>query len=226
MDGLENFISNYGSLFENGSYNNTFLNIFNISNSSKVKNYETVEEIKSNAPSLFRIGNRLVTADDYRSYILSFFKHIVDDVYVCNNFEYCMKFYKWLDKYNSLSISIRNDNYLYVNACDFNNIYIWIKPSYEGDILNADKENIVNECNKIKQITANLVPCAAIKTYFIPFFQIEGYDINQQTLDSNFKPNIKIYIIKGFTYLSDGNIRMNVANIIKDYFKEHNMLRR
>lgn len=44
--GVDNFISNYGSLFENGSYINTYLNIFNISNSSKVKNYETVEEIK------------------------------------------------------------------------------------------------------------------------------------------------------------------------------------
>lgn len=225
MVGKDIFESRYGSLF-NGGYINTFLNIFNITNSSKVKNYETVEEIKNNAPVSFRIGNRLVTANDYRAYILNYFKHIVDDIYVCNNFEYCMKFYKWLDKYKALSIAIRLDNYLYVNACDFNNIYLWIKPSYEGDLLNIDKENIVYECNKIKQITSNVVPCNAIKTYFIPFVgDVDYYKKNQLlSFDSNFKSPVKIYIIKGFTYLSDNNIKMNVVNIIKNYFIEHNKL--
>ena len=42
-----------------------------------------VDEIKENAPSTFRLGNRLVTTSDYRTYVLNNFSNRVSDVYVC-----------------------------------------------------------------------------------------------------------------------------------------------
>ena len=230
--GIESFKLNYSKLFVKNSLPLTSIsNIFlsNITNSSNVKDYEDVEEIKEHAPSMFRLGNRLVTTSDYETYILNNFSNRIRDVYVCNNNEYCSTFYKWLDKYNSFNANIRLLNYEWANACDFNNIYLWLKPLSNRNILDSDKKIIVKKCDKIKTLTANLVPCSAIETYFIPYIdplEISGekFNINDETIDSSFQPPVRIIIKKGKTYLSDEKIKNNVAKIIVDYFNENDKL--
>lgn len=228
--GIDNFLLNYGTIFSKNNLplvSTNSLNLANTTNSSGVMEYETIDEIKNNAPSAFRIGNRLVTASDFRTYILMEFPLVVDDVYVCNNVEYCTNFYKWLDKYDSFDIGIRSENYKYANACDFNNIYLWLKPKYDGDITNVDKNNIVSKCENIKQLTTNLIPCTAIKTYVMPFIDYEGFDISElseKVFSSTYNSDVKIFIVKNKENVSKGTIKINVANIIINYFKNINKM--
>ena len=60
----------------------------NIEKSSIPVTVESIESIKQNAPSAFRSGQRLVIADDFKSYIKQNYGSIVHDVAVFNNNEY------------------------------------------------------------------------------------------------------------------------------------------
>ena len=139
--GFESFKRNYGALYIlNGLFIQT-CNKFvltNIRESTLPQGYETVNSIRENAPSMFRLGNRLITENDYKTYILTNYKDRVHDIYVCNNTTYTTNFFQWLNKYNKLNIDIRKYYYRFADACDFNNIYLWIKPTYEGQISDSD----------------------------------------------------------------------------------------
>lgn len=230
--GVEVFNLNYSRLFVKNSLPITSTsNVFlaNISNSSEVKDYESIDEIKEHAPSMFRLGNRLVTSNDYRTYILNNFSNRIDDVYVCNNNEYCTSFYRWLDKNYSFNSNIRLLNYEWANACDFNNVYIWMKPLQDRSLLESDKNIILRRCDKIKTLTANLVPCTAIETFFMPYIDPltssnESFYINDYELTSSFQPPVRIVIKKGKTYLSDDKIKNNVVKLIVDFFNERQTL--
>jgi hypothetical protein len=227
-DGLESFNLKYSTLFcksSNPVFSINSITMTNTTNSSEVKDYESIDEIKENAPSTFRLGNRLVTTSDYRTYVLNNFSNRVSDVYVCNNNEYCINFYKWLDKYNSFNSNIRLLNYQWANACDFNNVYLWLKPIKSRNITDSDKNVILKKCNDIKDCTVNIIPCNGIEVNFMPFVQPpEGYtfDINDYNLKSSFRPPAYILIKKGKTFLSDTKIITNVSDIIIKYFENKN----
>lgn len=228
--GIETFILNYNTLFVKNMLPLTSISnvsLINLTESSDVKDYEDVSEIKEHAPSMFRLGNRLVTSSDFKTYILNNFSNRVEDVYVCNNNEYCTNFYWWLDKFNSFNANIRLLNYEYANACDFNNVYLWLKPIKNRTLLDSDKKIIIKKCNERKVLTSNLVPCNAIETYFVPFVKPIGdeiFNINDQTIDTHFTPPVRILIKKGKTYLSDEKIKNNVVSMIIDYFDKRNVL--
>ena len=228
--GIETFILNYNTLFVKNSLPITLINnvsLVNLAESSDVKDYEDVDQIKEHAPSMFRLGNRLVTSSDFKTYILNNFSNRIEDVYVCNNNEYCSIFYLWLSKYNSFNANIRLLNYEFAGACDFNNIYLWLKPIKNRTLLDSDKNIIVKKCNDRKVLTSNLVPCNAIETYFIPFVKPIGdeiFNITDETIDSHFTPPVRILVKKGKTYLSDEKIKNNIVSIITNYFNKKNEL--
>lgn len=220
--GQDIFKAQYNFLFTNGSLYKFGTNMLTLSNdyaSSDVIDYEDVDEIREYAPNSFRTGNRLVTSSDFRTYILNNFSNRVKDVYVCNNNEYCMSFYKWLDKYDSLNINIRLNGYEYSDANDFNNIYLWMLPNSEK-LLNSDKKIIVKNCNNIKTITTNLVPFEGLKTYFTPYAEDE-IDANQNFLSKSYYPNTYIIVEKERTYVSDENIKQKIVDIIFNYFDKN-----
>lgn len=226
-EGYESFKINYFALFTNNYlpiYSTNVLALKNDSSSSPVIDYEDADDIKEFAPSNFRLGNRLVTASDFRTYILHNFKNRVKDVYVCGNNEYCSLFYKWLDKYDKLDINIRLKNYEYASACDFNNIYAWLQPLNDVGVQDADKEIIVRSCNKIKSLTTEIIPCTGIKTYFMPYVRPNDdttkLDLSTNILSRNYAVPTKIVIKKAPTYFSDSKIKSEIAKVIVDYFEE------
>lgn len=228
--GIDTFILNYYNLFVKNQMPLTSINNISLTNlheSSDVKDYEDITEIKEHAPSMFRLGNRLITSNDFKTYILNNFSNRIEDVYVCNNNEYCTNFYMWLNKFNSFNSNIRLMNYEFANACDFNNVYLWLKPIKNRTLLDSDKKIIVKKCDQRKSLTANLVPCNAIETYFMPYMKPsndKAYEINNHTIDSHFTPPVKILVKKGKTYLSDEKIKNNIVTIITNYFDEKNEL--
>jgi hypothetical protein len=228
--GIDTFILNYYNLFVKNQMPLTSISNISLTNlheSSDVKDYEDITEIKEHAPSMFRLGNRLITSNDFKTYILNNFSNRIEDVYVCNNNEYCTNFYMWLNKFNSFNSNIRLMNYEFANACDFNNVYLWLKPIKNRTLLDSDKKIIVKKCDQRKSLTANLVPCNAIETYFMPYMKPsndKAYEINNHTIDSHFTPPVKILVKKGKTYLSDEKIKNNIVTIITNYFDEKNEL--
>lgn len=226
--GINSFLINYGEIFSKNNLPIVTSNSFNLSNiqkSTSILDYEDIESIKLKAPSNFRIGNRLVTSSDFRTYILSNFSNIISDAHVCNNAEYCTSFYKWLDKYNSFNINIRLNNYKFASSCDFNNIYIWLKPAYEGDITNIDRINIMKHCESKKLITTNLVPCQAIKSYVTPFLKYQGFESSlSDVVFSSYKNPVKIFIVKNDSKISDGQLKTRVSNVIVNYFNNNSSL--
>ena len=88
----------------NGLFTSTCnkLLLTNIQESTKPQDYESVDSIRENAPTYHRMGNRLITTDDYKTYILNNFGQRIYDVYVCNNITYVTSFYQWLKKYRKI----------------------------------------------------------------------------------------------------------------------------
>jgi len=226
--GFENFKRNYSTLFVlNGLFIQTCnkLVLTNINESTLPQGYEDVDSIRENAPSIFRLGNRLVTENDYKSYILNNYKDRVHDIYVCNNTTYTSLFFQWLSKYNKLNIDIRKYYYRFADACDFNNIYLWIKPTYDGQVSDSDLNLIVDDCNKIKSATAELVPCSAIETYFIPYVEHPNYSINltEMNLTADWNPPIKIILTKkSNAFINNEQLKILINNIFINYFSLEN----
>lgn len=228
--GFEQFKQNYSSLFiNNGLFVQTCnkLQISNIDSCSEPQTYETIESIKENAPSAFRIGGRLITENDYKTYIKQNYSDRVHDIWVCNNSTYCTLFYQWLKQYDKLNIDIRKYYYRYADACDFNNIYLWMKSTHTGNMSESDLSMITDDCNRIKSATVELVPCNAIETYFIPFVDHPEYkfNINETQLTADWKPPVNIVIEKKpNTYINNEQIKEQINNLIINYFSLENQL--
>ena len=133
-------------------------------------------------------------------------------------------FYRWLDKYNALNINIRLSNYMYASSCDFNNIYLWMKSNYGSSLASADVTKIVSECDKIKNVTCNLIPCNPIKGYIIPYVEDKRatFDISEEELSPSWQSPCTIQIKKKETYISNEQIISEVSHLIKNYFKKAN----
>lgn len=80
---------------------------------------------------------------------------------------------------------------------------------------------ITDDCNRIKSATAELVPCNAVETYFIPFVDHPTYkfNINETQLTADWKPPVKIVIEKKpNTYVNNEQIKEQINKVIIDYF--------
>jgi hypothetical protein len=226
--GFSNFKQNYSTLFiNNGLFIETcnLLSFTNINESSTPQNYETVESIRQNTPFAFRIGGRLVTEDDYKTYILTKFKNRVHDIYVCNNAKYTTEFYQWLKQYGKLSLDIRKYYYRFADACDFNNVYAWIKPTYSGNVTDSDLNDITVACNNRKCVTSEIVPCSVFETYFMPYIRHPDYTINisNMLMTADWTPPIKIMIVKQqYAMISNEQLKEKINNIFIDYFAMEN----
>ena len=227
--GIDSFKQNYGKLFMNNylfSENCEKLTFVNIEKSSTPAASESIDSIKQNAPSVFRVGQRLVIADDFKTYIKQNYGSIVHDVTVFNNNEYISTFYKWLAKYDKLTIDIRKYYYRYADTCDFNNVYIWMKSTSDSQISNANLNTIISDCSRIKCATAELIPYQAIITKFIPFINHSNseyeYVQGKDNID-DFISRIKIRITKNQTaMITNEQLQEKVNNIIVTYFDKSN----
>ena len=119
---------------------------FEATAATKFRVEESVEDIRSNAPSWFKTGNRLITKQDYEYFIKNNASvpaasggDTVAEVKCMNNIEYTATFYKWLYLQGKLNHSSHNPrhyfdpvffnrtDYAYVDPADANNTYLWIR---------------------------------------------------------------------------------------------------
>ena len=144
---------------------NQFKNVFfnNVVGSTVPKDIETADSIRKNAPANFKSQYRLVTKEDFESFIKTNFTFITD-VKVFSNWDYTGQYLKYFHDINVQPAGFRQillNQVLYADACNFNNIYVCALPKVsQGSslkyILPAQKEIIVSNVKGFKTLTTEV----------------------------------------------------------------------
>lgn len=226
-------------------------NIYNSSDPLKLTNKgvstspvyeETVDEIRTNAPEWFKVGNRLVTESDYEYYVKNRFKDNVVDVKCQNNWAYIASFYKWLYDLGNNGMRVTssaerngsyyiNENriikydYKYADAADCNNVYLWIKMKNDADIYT---DIIDEEIKNVKTLTAETVYLKPIDVYFSLCACSKKYAYDKyfsgsttKVFDSDAESYLEVTLNDNTVYTTT-SIKTQVANVITDFFNENN----
>jgi hypothetical protein len=212
------------------SYQLNYINLDNQTASTNFKNYETVDEIKKNAPLMLMSQNRCVTVGDFESKISSKFSNLIQDVKVVNNQNYTKYFLKYfydigLERPNQEERVLMNQ-VLFSDSCDFNNVYCFVVPKY-GAILNEEtpqtlpisqKQSIVESFANTKLINQNVVVCDPIYNAFdigLPFPE----ETDSETVRS--ETYLRIYRETGYN-TSKELIKSSVLSKIEQFFNLSN----
>lgn len=202
----------------------------NSSGSTEYHGGETVEDIRERAPKTFSSQFRLISKDDYEGFILQNFSNIIRDVVVANNSEYTNGHVKYLIEELGLNSptdngTILNNQVLFADACDFNNVYIYAVPKIEiqvstndlrvNNLKNAQKSEIINSIREVKTVTAETLVVD-------PVYVAVNLGITPQTttLSPDVINDMKIIITRAQNSRSSSDqIKTEAFNIINNYFK-------
>lgn len=188
---------------------------------------ETVEQIRTNAPQVIRSQYRLVTKDDYRSFVDRNFKGFIHDVYVCNNNDYINGQYAYLKNIglnNSLEDSrVLQNQVLYSTSTAFNNVYIYVVPKQTPQnstqartnfLATSQKQLILDEVNEVSTLTSN--PIIFDPVYIAFNFGVTSSQIyTVQDVVSNTHLEV---IIGNDVNRTKSSIAEEIANTITDFF--------
>jgi len=206
------------------------LTVSNFFQSTTPTNYESVTQIRQNAPILFTAQNRAVNATDYNAFLTKNYSDIINSSSVLNNQEYVSTYIKYfydigLEQPNSNERVLFNQ-VQFNDACDFNNINIFIVPTV-GAISNqltpntvplAQKQLIKNFFNEIKCETHNITLNDPIYVAFSFGLPVQGELINVDIKDTTV---VKIKRIDN-SVLSKEQIKTQVGSVISNFFKLEN----
>lgn len=202
------------------------LSVDNNNDSSPVAAAETVDQIKENAPRIFSLQNRLVTASDYEYFITKNYNNVIKSVKILSNDDYVNKVLKY---YYSIGLNKPNEDCRvlfnqvnFANSTSFNNVYITpvsktspVINERVGNYLNpAQKQLIINECNLKKDLTQNIVILDPVFKAFSFGLQLEGED---ECID--LKDNTSLVLKRDVnSRVSKTALKTKTASIITDYF--------
>lgn len=190
------------------------ISLENITASSDPVDFETVESIRFNAPRHFRSQGRLVTKKDYENFVLGKYSASIRDCKVMNNFSYCAEFQDYLRRYGKLTVQVRQYNYRFSDACDHNNIYLWLRSMTSGNTSNYIKRAILNDTYKLKCVGDEPIPMDALAMVFSPYASGDYTPTNWDPANEN-----KFVIIKDQTSLvNNDRVREVVIEKIVNFF--------
>ncbi len=193
--------------------------------SSPYESEESVEDIRNNAPKNFSYQQRLVTTNDFQTYIKSNFDYIISDVYVVNNDDYLKGHIKYLYNiginYPQLDGTILYNQIKFANSCNFNNVYVYVSPINDSQkYINASqKELILSELEDQKILTSQIIPIDPI--YMAFDFYVKSSTSSPTISDLNYN-KLKIYK-KSNTRRSSSGIIADIINLITSTFIKKNV---
>lgn len=203
--------------------------------STSYNNPETVEQIRENAPNIYKSQGRLVTASDFENLIKSNYKNIIHDVRVVNNWEYLDGHVKYL--YNIGLDSPSEDSRVlysqvkYADSCNFNDVYIYCVPKIfatnsltkDSNYLNdTAKTNIINRLNETKLLTVE--PIMQDPVYVgIGFGVLKEIDQLNDSIESILSQTSLVIQKSTNIFTSDDSIKEKVYQAIENYFSPANM---
>jgi len=212
------------------STNLSYIVFSNTENSTYFNDEETSDEIRQNAPGIFRSQYRIVTSDDYENYIKTNFSQIVHDVKTVNNWEYTSEYLKYL--YNlGLTNPNRDSRVLYNqvyfgDSCNFNNVYSFVVPktiqdafTYFNFLKPAQKEFMLYNMRNQKVLSSELVLMDPVYTAVGLYVPRQGTTVDASTISNN-----RLRIIKSDdSRRNDSSIASDVANVFQTYFSSQNI---
>lgn len=213
--------------------NSSGITLSNPSNSAPYSDYELASDIKQNAPRVFAAQRRAVTVSDYIALIEKNFGNLFQSVQVVNNSRYIDNVIKY---YYDIGLSRPNeDNNIlisqleFADACDFNNVYIYLLPT-SGLIINETdpiplpqsiKRIVAEYLNEVKMITNEVVINDPVQIAFDLGVEIQAND-PRSIDDIRSNSEIVIEVDRG-TAVSVEDIKLRVNELITNYFDRSNV---
>jgi hypothetical protein len=205
------------------SVNNSFLYFTNTDNSTAISEAESVEQIKNNVPKYLNSQIKLVTEDDYDTFLNKEISNIISSVKTVNNKifidSYIDYFYKiCVDPNKSNRVIINQVNF--ADSCDFNNVNVFCVPKfslkddgiYPPFLSNSLKNLIVEKTKDIKILSHEVVPRDPIYVAFDIGFT-NGV-ANKSVLDTS-----KLEIVRrNDSKTNPENLKKKVGDIILSFF--------
>jgi len=204
------------------------LSFTNTEASTPIKEGETPDEIRQTAPSTYRSQYRLVTTEDFETFVKSNFSNLIADVKCVNNWSYVSGYQKYFydlglkDPFKT-ERTIFNQIF-YADACNFNNVYLLIVPRSASRSLNyllpAQKELINSSIQSSKLATTESV-------FLDPIYKAVGFGITSNTTTLNpfsEEPFCELEVIKKENSKRDSqSIIQDISNIFDNYFNRTNL---
>lgn len=220
---LSNVTQNQFRFLTNNESFNLRFNTPNSSTYSQTK--EDVESIRQIAPANYRSQYRLVTTQDYETFVRSNFGNLISDVKVINNWDYISGYLKYFYDIG-LNDPAKTGRALfnqvqYADSCNFNNIYLLLVPKSAENTLNyvlpAQKELINSSLMSTKMTTA--------ETAFIdPVYKAVTFGVNLEAFDGTNVDPCELVIQRKTTSRRDNQSILNdVASIFQAYFNRQNV---
>jgi len=211
--------------------NITTLQFDNANPSTVYTDAESPDSIRSNAPAAFKSQHRLVTAQDYKNFVLSTYNNIVQDANVYSNNDYVNNHLRYL--YNIGLTNPNQDNRVLYNqiafstACNFNNIYIYALPkatplntnSNINYLTPAQKSLIINGAADKKTLTSDVIIMDPVyKTVTVGYG--DGTDADINTIISQTRLVVKL---DRTAKISTQLIQNKITGIVQSYFDPANI---
>jgi hypothetical protein len=202
----------------------------NDSSSTFFQDIEDTDQIRANAPTVYRGQYRLVTTEDYEVFIKTNFANLISDIKVVNNWDYVSGYLKYF-----YDIGLTNpatteralfNQVQYSDSCNFNNIYILTVPKNSGInslnyLLPAQKEVINSSLIPTKMATTET-------TFLDPVYKGVGFGVQlslSETLNAQEVINTTTFnVYKKTSSRRDSlAIKKDIANLFLNYFSKQSM---
>lgn len=208
------------------SYTNIgYLKFFNDSSSTYYSPEETVDEIRTNAPGMFRSQYRLTTAKDFEVFVRTNFSNLVHDVKVVNNWTYLSEYIKYF--YDRGLANPNNDSrvmlnqVMYADACNFNNVYLFAVPKLPSSDINelnylnpALKSAIIQSMDAYKVLTCEPVVLDPMYMAFGFAIPASGLGVSPDDIEQT-----RLNIVRKQNSRRDAtSIKADVVSIFSSYF--------
>lgn len=114
---------------------------------------EDVETMRKYSPEFFKTQNRLVTANDYKTFIIRRFGNVLNDVQVVSNSDYVSNYLGYLSTTLGLTRPSLESRALYnqvqySDSTNFNNVYLFVVPKVERKTSAAMQTNFLAPSQK------------------------------------------------------------------------------
>lgn len=203
-----------------------YLVVGNTNNSSEPTEYESVDDIRNNATKLFSSQNRLVTLNDYESFISKNYSNIIGSVKCINNDTFTSKYIKYFYEIG-LKTPLDNGRVLlnqvdFSSSTNFNNIYVFVTPKIQpivngttpNYVTQSVKQLVVNSTSPLKIATHNVVCCDPTYKAFSFGLQVEG-----ETESIELGENTSLVITRdSSSRINATQIKNRVSSTIVNYF--------
>ena len=209
------------------------ISLDNLVASTPFTTFESLAQIRNNAPVMFAAQNRTVTVEDFTATVRKYYSNIIYDVQAVSNKQYTSEY---LNYFYEIGLERPNDDervlmnqVMFTDACDFNNVYLFAVPRLGAiqdgvtptSLATSQKQVVVDRLNLTKLVNQNIVMCDPVYLAFSFGLSVAGEEPATTIKDET------ILRIKRSTEfnISKELIKAKVIDIITNFFaQESNIL--